>query len=438
MRKTYKSYKHSGVEWIGEIPDHWEVKPLKRVSRYNTEVLSEATTADEIISYIEISDVDSQSGIRNSTEYTFKEAPSRARRLIKAGDTLVSTVRTYLKAVGVVQQEQNGFIASTGFCVLRPVDLESRFQGYVCKSRFIEEVARRSVGVSYPAINSTDLVEIPVPQPPYNEQQAISTYLDEKTSLIDSTIRKKEKLIELLLEERTAIINQAVTRGLDPNVKMKDSGVEWLGEIPQHWGTYRLKYVADANPSNIDKKSIEGEQPVLLCNYVDVYKNEFITRGLQFMEATASEDQIKRFTLKEGDVLATKDSEDPSDIAVPAAVKEDLTGVVCGYHLTHIRPIKSILDGFYLHRLFQAYSFNQQFTIKANGVTRYGLPSSAFTEAVVCCPPLNEQKDIVKFLVSKTALIDNSIQNYIHQMSFLKEFRTALINEVVTGKRCVI
>lgn len=107
----------------------------------------------------------------------------------------------------------------------------------------------------------------------------------------------------------------------------KSSGVEWIGEVPGHWSIKRLKYVATAMPSSIDKKSKDGEQPVRLCNYTDVYKNEFITDDINFMDATASVEQIEKFGLNQGDVLATKDSEDPKDIAIPAVVRQTLPGV---------------------------------------------------------------------------------------------------------------
>lgn len=203
--------KDSGVEWIGEIPEHWVTKPLKRLVEYNSEVIPESTDEDEVIHYIEISDVDCNRGVHNSTIYTFKDAPSRARRIVRSGDTLISTVRTYLKAVGIVESKHNGYIASTGFCVLRPKHFNHRFQGYLGQSRFIEEVSRRSVGVSYPAINATDLVEIEVPHPPLSEQQAIASYLDQKTVLIDDTILKNRQQISALTEYRTALINEVVT-----------------------------------------------------------------------------------------------------------------------------------------------------------------------------------------------------------------------------------
>jgi type I restriction enzyme S subunit len=151
----------------------------------------------------------------------------------------------------------------------------------------------------------------------------------------------------------------------------RDSEVEWIGEIPEGWEVKKLKYIADTRPSNIDKKSKDEEEEVLLCNYVDVYKNEFISSELAFMTATASREQKEKFLLQKGDVLATKDSETPDDIAIPALVVEDLDNVVCGYHLTHIKPKKII--GSFLFRYFQTKYLRSYFKISANGVTRYGL-----------------------------------------------------------------
>ena len=429
-QKTYSTYKPSGVEWIGEIPSHWAVKPLKRVSRYNTEVLSEATAADEMISYIEISDVDSQSGIRNSTEYTFKEAPSRARRLVKAGDTLVSTVRTYLKAVGVVQQEQNGFIASTGFCVLRPVDLESGFQGYVCKSRFIEEVARRSVGVSYPAINSTDLVEIPVPQPPYDEQQTISTYLDEKTALIDSTIRKKEKLIELLQEERTAIINQAVTRGLDPNVKVKDSGVEWLGEIPEHWDVQRFKYFTTLKNGYAFKSEKYVEDGVPVIRIGDIASPVNLDEAKKILPDEAED--LKEFIITKGDVLVALTG---ATIGKSCVYMLDETALL-NQRVGLVKPTEKTTTAF-LAFLISSDLFRRYIDIECFGGAQENIGKEQLGGFEFSLPPVDEQNIISSYLEEKTAQISSTISKKEKEISLLREYRISLINEVVTGKRSI-
>ena len=120
--------------------------------------------------------------------------------------------------------------------------------------------------------------------------------------------------------------------------KYKSSGIDWIGDIPEHWEVKRLKDVADVKFSSIDKHSYDDEASVKLCNYIDVYKNEFINSSISFMDGSASESEYEKLKLRKGDVLATKDSETPQDIAVPALVNEELNNIVCGYHLALIRP----------------------------------------------------------------------------------------------------
>jgi len=216
--------------------------------------------------------------------------------------------------------------------------------------------------------------------------------------------------------------------------KYKPSVIEWIGEIPEHWDSKRLKYVASVQPSNVDKKTIEGELPVLLCNYMDVYKNEFIDSSINFMEATATEAEIAKFKIKKGDVLVTKDSETPDDIAKPAFVKDDFenVNVICAYHLTQIRPNRSELIGEYLFRLFRENKYKGQFEVAANGVTRFGISVSAFSDAFVPLPRPEEQTAIANYLDDKTAQIETLIANKQKLIELLKEERTTIINHAVT------
>lgn len=214
--------------------------------------------------------------------------------------------------------------------------------------------------------------------------------------------------------------------------KYKDSGVEWIGEIPSEWNLKRLKFISDIIPSNVDKKSKENEERVYLCNYVDVYKNDFITTDLDFMEATASESQIEKLTLRTGDVIATKDSEDPNDIGIPAFVKKTMQGVVCGYHLTLIRSNDIHLDGLYLYWLIRSNGCAQYFSTEARGVTRYAIGVNAFKNLRLSIPPLHEQTLIANYLDHKTSQIDDLIQKKEQLIELLKEERIAIINQAVT------
>ena len=212
--------------------------------------------------------------------------------------------------------------------------------------------------------------------------------------------------------------------------KYKDSGVEWIGQIPEGWEVKRLKYIASANPSNIDKKSIDGEVAVSLCNYVDVYKNELIDSQIDFMKATATNDQIQKFLLQEGDVILTKDSECPDDIGIPAFVSESFTDVVCGYHLTHVKP--KHISGAYLFRQFQCKFQRSYFEVSANGVTRYGLGTDKFNSALILIPSPPEQTAIASFLDRKTSEVDQLIARKEKLIALYEEEKTAIINHAVT------
>ena len=217
-------------------------------------------------------------------------------------------------------------------------------------------------------------------------------------------------------------------------MRLKPSGVEWLGDVPAHWEVRRLQHVATMKVSNVDKHIKEGELPVRLSNYVDVYKNDRITKSVPFMRATATTDEIERFRLELGDVLITKDSEVWNDIGVPALVEYTARDLVCGYHLALLRPIRGVLNGAYLFRSLQSSTIAYQFHISANGVTRYGLSRGGIKSALLPIPPLTEQAAIVACLDKATADIDAAIDRARREIELLGEYRTRLIADVVTGK----
>ena len=237
----------------------------------------------------------------------------------------------------------------------------------------------------------------------------------------------------MLEEEREAIINQAVTRGLNSRVQLKPSGVEWLGDVPAHWEVRRLYTVAELRVSNVDKHIKEGEVPVRLCNYVDVYRHDDITSAITFMEATASVDEIEKFKLKRDDVLITKDSETWEDIGVPAWVAESADDLLSGYHLAILRPNREIL-GSYLALVCRTKAIAHQFSVRANGVTRYGLARSDIGSVRIPLPPISEQRAIVDHIVETTSNIDAAIARARRQIELLQEYRTRLVADVVTGK----
>ena len=196
----YPSYKDSGVEWLGEVPGHWEVCALKSVATHKDDALDEATAPDSEIAYVDISNADPIEGITAEETILFSVPPSRARRRVKHGDVIVSTVRTYLRSIAKVRTPEKNLVVSTGFAVIRPgIKLAPEFLRYiVLASYFVDEVIARSTGVSYPAINASELVRIPVAVPPVSEQTQIATFPDRETAKIDALVAEQQRLMALL------------------------------------------------------------------------------------------------------------------------------------------------------------------------------------------------------------------------------------------------
>ena len=211
----------------------------------------------------------------------------------------------------------------------------------------------------------------------------------------------------------------------------KETGLEWLEVIPSHWKVRRLKQFCDVFPSNVDKKSVQGEPPVKLCNYTDVYYYDVVGDCLEFMDATATEEQIEKFSLKAGDTIITKDSETPDDIAIAAYVPKDLPGVICGYHLSMVRP-KPMVEGAFVKRLFDSIYTKSLMAVRANGLTRVGLSQYAIDNVELPLPPKEEQASITAFLDRETAKIDALIAEQQRLIELLQEKRQAVISHAVT------
>ncbi|GIW43787.1 MAG: hypothetical protein KatS3mg077_1069 [Candidatus Binatia bacterium] len=201
----------------GEIPAHWEVKPLKFTVTMNPDVLDEGTNPDYEILYIDVGNVDSTGAIQGTESLRFENAPTRARRKVRAGDTILSTVRTYLEAVAFMTDPPDNLIVSTGFAVLRPgQNADPKFVWRLVQSQhFVDAVVSHSEGVGYPAINPSRLGRLVVWLPPLPEQRAIAAFLDRETAKIDALIAKVRQAIERLREYRTALISAAVTGKID-------------------------------------------------------------------------------------------------------------------------------------------------------------------------------------------------------------------------------
>lgn len=424
--KKYQAYKDSGISWIGEIPVDWSIKKLKYYTTINDEVLTESTAPNYEFRYVDIGSVTLQKGIEQYQGFSFENAPSRARRIVRAGDVIVSTVRTYLKAVASIHDDKD-VIVSTGFAVIRPKEVDSRFLAYsLANHYFVEMVSSRSTGVSYPAINASAMVNIKNILPPNDIQKCIADYLDRKTEAVDTAISDKEKLIRLLEEQRTSVICSAVTKGIDSTAEMKDSGNEWLGYIPSHWR------VVPAKALFAQSKEIRHETDAQLT-------------ASQKYGIISQDDYMERQNYKI--VLADKGLEnwkhvEPNDFII--SLRSFQGGLEISYipgcitwHYIVLKP-KAGVEPEYFKWLFKSPRYIQALQRTANFI-RDGqdLRFSNFVQVPLPLIPMDEQKEIADYLNKKTARIDSIIADVTEQIEKLKEYRQSIISEVVTGKVAV-
>jgi type I restriction enzyme S subunit len=219
---------------------------------------------------------------------------------------------------------------------------------------------------------------------------------------------------------------------MQPYPKYKDSGVAWLGEIPDSWIVRRLRIISLVRSSGVDKKTNSNEVAVLLCNYVDVYKNDYITSSIDFMKATATKEEIQKLELEKDDIIITKDSENWQDIAVPAFVIDKLTKTVCAYHLTLIRPFSNKVKNKFLYRAFSSAPIANQLYVCAKGVTRFGLTLGDIKNTVFPIPLIKEQNQIASYLDLQTDKITKFIKAKQQLIKLLQEQKQVIINEAVT------
>ena len=417
--QKYAEYKDSGVEWLGEIPKHWDSKPLKYLCTYNDDVLPETTAKDVEIQYIDIGSISAVDGISHIEEMIFKDAPSRASRIVKDGDVIVSTVRTYLEAIAPIDNPPENLIVSTGFAVIRPNQyLYKGFAAYCLRAKgFIKEVVARSVGVSYPAINSSELVGITIPSVEYSEQVKIANFLDHETAQIDSLIEKQQQLIQLLKEKRQAVISHAVTKGLNPNVSMKDSGVEWLGEVPEHWEIKRVRHAFDIN--NNLRTPINGQARLEMDGDFRYYGP---TGVLNLINRYNVEGEY--FLLGEDGDHFLKFKEQPMTIYV-----EGNFNVNNHAHLIKGKGLCSTKWGclYFEHKDLFPWLIKQ-------GVGRYKLQKTVLLDIPVAIPSLDEQEFILSEVNKKKNYFSDIEKRTEDLINFLKERRITLISAAVTGK----
>ncbi len=429
--KPYNEYKNYDLAWLDKLPKHWNLTRTKNIFRLRTEKSGFNHNHELLSIYTHI-------GVRPRRlleQKGNKASTTDDYWMVYKGDLIVNKLLAWMGAIGVSNYDG---VTSPAYDILKPIqDCNTNYYHYLFRTKkYLQLFKGYSRGIMDMRLRLyfDQFGQIPVIIPPKSEQDHIVNYLKMIEVGINRFIKSKQRLIEVLKEQKQVIINQAVTKGIDPNVKLKPSGVDYLGDIPEHWEARRLRTIATVKPSGVDKNTVDDEIPVFLCNYVDVYKNDYITPELSFMKATASKAEIDNFKLRAGDVLITKDSEDWADIAVPAYVATDFEDVICAYHLAVIRPNAGVILGEYLFRAFSSELIADQFRVSANGITRYGLSQNGIKSAFFPLPPIKEQEKIIEHIKNGCKEIDTAITKAEREIKLIQEYRISLICDVVTGK----
>jgi type I restriction enzyme S subunit len=431
--KPYPEYKDSNLPWLGRIPKRWEMRRFKYLLR---EVNSRSSDGqDQLLSVSQYTGVTPRRTRDGGDEPDTRAASLVGYKRVAQDDLVVNIMLAWNGSLGVAR---SAGIVSPAYCVYRFNDNAEAwyYHNLLRLPLYKGRIKVESTGVveSRLRLYSDDLFRIEALVPPKKEQAAIARFASATGRQVDRLIRAKRRLIDLLNEQKQAIIHRSVTHGLDPNVRLKPSGVKWLGDVPEHWEVRRLRNFVKLIVSNVDKHTIEGEVSIRLCNYVDVYKNDTITEQIPFMQATATEDEVNRFRLRVGDVVITKDSEMWNDIGVPILVAYEAPDLVCGYHLAILRPDPQQMYNEFLLRCFQDPLLVTQLHIRANGITRYGLSQNAIKDCLVPVPPVKDQIYICAILQRDLAGINAAEVKARREIDLLREYRTRLITDVVTGK----
>jgi type I restriction enzyme S subunit len=389
-------------------PLGWKEVPLSCLVKLNPDKLDESTDDECEIDYVDIGNVTLERGIISSERINFGNAPSRARRRVKKNDVIISTVRTYLKAVARIKEDVDSLIVSTGFAVLRPNEkINPQFLYRLVQSeQFVQEIEARSVGVSYPAINANQITKLRVRIPPIDTQTTIANFLESKTTQIDALIVKKLRLIELLKKKRQATISRAVTKGLNPDTPMKPSGVDWLGDVPLHWRILKLKYAVTfqrGHDLTADER-VEGAVPVVTSSGVTSFHNRAKAKGPGII--TGRYGTIGNFYLVSDDYW-------PHNTTLYSI---DLHGNNPRF-MVHMLTVLSDI-----------------FLLNSNKSAVPGVDRNDLHPVPVAVPEISEQIQIADFIESETLVIDRVMSKVELIIEKLKSLRATLINAAVKGQ----
>lgn len=429
--KKYDNYKDSGVEWFGEIPSHWNVQKLKINTKiktgYTPLTSDEDNFSDEGTIWVKPDNLKLFEPIIDSKEKV-SDLGVKHQNIIQKGSVLLCCIGTIGKfGVAGVDLLTNQQINSITF----KDKLTNEYGKYLVFS-FEDELNSLANGNVVRILNTTSLGNIKTPIPSQEEQTQIANYLDHKTTQIDTLISKKQQFITLLQEERIAVINQAVTKGLDPKVKMKDSGIEWLGEIPEHWEVSRIKYVSEKIGSGVTPRGgaeVYETSGIPLLRSQNVYFDGFRLDNVAYI-TTDIHNSMNNSKVLKGDVLLNITG---GSIGRCYFVTDEFEDANVNQHVCIVRPNEFILTE-YLFYILSSETGQLQIDLCQTGGNREALNFEQLKKFLFALPSIEEQTEIVLKIKKTNKTIDETVLKSLQEIELLKEYKTALISEVVTGK----
>ncbi|HHP0358738.1 TPA: restriction endonuclease subunit S [Campylobacter jejuni] len=426
-----KNFKDSGIEWLGEIPEHWEIKPLKAVFNQRNEQNTNLKlyTILSLIKDIGVVPYEEKGNIGNKSKEDLKNY-----KIARINDLVLNKMNAVIGSLGV--SAYNGLVSPIYlvFYINSPKYLMS-YYSYLFQIKNVQKFLKiYAYGIMEirKSIDYLDFKKMSLPVLPLKEQKQIANFLDEKCEQIANFIEKKEKLINLLKEQKQALINETITKGLDKNVNFKDSGIEYLGEIPQHWRIVKFKYLGNfQNGISINSEAFGVGYPFV--SYGDVYNNISIPFNVKGLVNSTIIDR-KIYSVKKGDIFFTRTSETIDEIGISSVCLKTIENAVFAGFLIRFRADKKVLDSNFAKFHFRR-NLNQYFFAKENGlVTRASLSQELLGKLPVIIPPLKEQEQIANFLDEKCEKIDLLIEKTEKQIELIKEYKTTLINQAVCGR----
>lgn len=437
--EKYPSYKDSGIDWLGEIPREWKCLKLKNIGIFSAGGIDKKVNEDEIsvsmVNYMDIYDNPAKV-IDKSRELMVVTSPEWKilQCNLKKGDLVFTPSSETSQDIGlsaVILQDLENTVYSYHVVRFRFTnEMDLRYKRYFCNNDLVlQQFSKASKGTTRQILNRIDFKNINVILPPCPEQQNIANFLDKQTAKIDQLIQKKQKLIDLLKEKRTALISQAVTKGLDLNVKMKDSGIPWLGQIPEQWEIKRLRFLIKTNPSKQNILLNSGD-PITFLAMESVSEEGEVSLN----EERSLSEVLQGYTyFINGDVILAKITPcfENGKGALVGGLKNGVGFGSTEFHV--LRPMR--INAKYLYLLTKTDQFRkigEADMLGAAGQKR--VPEMFIQNFKFGLPKADEQKEIVEFVHEKNDLIKKSISKIEQQIDKIKEYRTALISAAVTGK----